>query len=578
MIINDDNIYGKIDLAKSTATLNAGEKSHIASLAYKSKNYTILIYGDIFNVATLQKELGCKIELPKNPSVAQIVLALFIEYDKKVLDMLHGMYAIAIYESGTKRLILARDRVGSRSLLYTLQNDILTFASDYKTLFADKDIKAIFTQESLQHIFLLGPAHSPTSGVFKDICALPGGHYLEYSIKGISIQSYWSLKTKDEFMSAQTAVDKTRSLIADSVLATLTTDAPPAIFLSGGLDSSIVSTIAAAKYDMKGESLHTYSIDFEDSRKDFLQNSFQPSLDKDFVQTMVNRIGSKHKDIVLTNQDLGESLTEAAIARGLPGMADVDSSLLLFAKEVAKSHSYALSGECADEIFGGYPWYHNKELRDYDGFPWSRSVEMRSNLLKDTNHSKSKEFVMSHYNDTIKNLEYHSNEDDTDKRIRQLFVLNLSWFGATLLERKERMTVAAGITVRMPFTDYRLIEWAYNLPWCYKALDGREKGIMREAFKDLLPLPIIKRKKSPFPKTYSNVYLSFVRNALRDIINSNSVLNQIINLEYLNTLLTLDPNDVSLSPWYGQLMRLPQLFAFIVQLDAIIREFGVTIE
>jgi len=574
----DNNIYGKIDFAASLATLDASNDASIANLTTNNRHYTILLYGSVFNTDDLKKELkklGVKTD---DLSTAKIILTLFAKHDKAVLDMLIGMYSIAIYESKNKRLFLARDRVGSRSLLYTLQNNVLTFASDYSTLFKDKSIKPILTVESLKHIFLLGPAHSPTDGVFKNIQALAAGHYLEFTPKGIVILPYWKLKTKDEVISAKTAVDKTRDLITECTNQTLTTDTPPAIFLSGGLDSGIVAAVASSKYNKTGQQLHTYSIDFEESSKDFLQNSFQPTLDKDFIGTMVERIGSVQKDIVLTNLSLGQALNDAAIARGLPGMADVDSSLLLFCREVAKENSTALSGECADEIFGGYPWYHNKELRDFDGFPWSRSIEMRCRLLKNCQLDKAKEFANSYYKDTIKDIEYHSNEDAIDKRIRQLFVLNLNWFGATLLERKERMSVAAGITVRMPFTDHRLVEWAYNLPWCYKALNGREKGIMREAFKDILPSAIINRKKSPFPKTYSPVYLAYVKNTLADIINSGSAINQIIDIEYLSTLLTLDPNDVSIDPWYGQLMRLPQIFAFIIQLDTIIKEFGVTIE
>ncbi|MCL2598715.1 MAG: asparagine synthase (glutamine-hydrolyzing) [Firmicutes bacterium] len=573
------HIYGKINLTAQTAVLDAEPSCHLASMSTPQHNYTLLLYGDIFNTTHLRAEAAKYDTQATGYDTAKILLVLFAHLGKKSFALLDGMYTIAIYDSTCQGLTLVRDRLGSRSLLYATQGDTFVFASDFATLFKKGGVKPVFDKASLQHIFLLGPAHNPTNGVFKGVSALAAGHFVTYGLDGIKTEKYWSLQTKDlNGLTEKQAVDQTRTLIQESIDRTLSTHTPPAIFLSGGLDSSIVAAVAASKYNRTGQSLDTYSIDFEDSQKDFLQNSFQPTLDRDFVGTMVERIGSTQHDITLSNQSLADTLYETAVHRGLPGMADVDSSLYLFAKQVAKDNAFALSGECADEIFGGYPWYHIKEIRDFDGFPWSRSLDMRTQLLRGCTENTAKDFVKAHYQDTLQGIEYHSTEDDLDKRIRQLFVLNLSWFGATLLERKERMTVAAGITVRMPFTDYRLIEFAYNLPWQHKALHGREKGIMREAFRDTLPTAITERKKSPFPKTYSTVYLSAVKNLLMQTLDKTPVLKEIVNTTYLDHLLTLDPNDTTQAPWYGQLMRLPQIFAFVVQLGAIIQEFGVEIE
>jgi asparagine synthase (glutamine-hydrolysing) len=292
---------------------------------------------------------------------------------------------------------------------------------------------------------------------------------------------------------------------------------------------------------------------------------------------MTKHIGSNHKNVGLSSLKVAESLEEATVARDLPGMADIDSSLLLFCKEVKKQNTVCVSGECADEIFGGYPWYHNPEILFADSFPWSKSIALRQKLFNLSFLGKdSEDFVHSEYQRTVNSTAFLPSDSKFERRMREMFMLNFNWFMQTLLERKDRMSMYAGLEVRVPFCDYRLVEYAYNMPWELKSLPGREKGIIREAFKDTLPEEIVFRKKSPYPKTFDPIFLSYVKNKAKELVaDKNSVLCELVNKEFFSCL--LENSKQIENPWYGQLMREPQIFAYLIQLDTFFKIFKLNL-
>lgn len=315
---------------------------------------------------------------------------------------------------------------------------------------------------------------------------------------------------------------------------------------------------------------------YKDNDKYFEKSLFQPNSDADYIDLISNAIGSKHHKVILDNAALCAALLPAVDARDLAGMADVDSSLLLFCNAVKKEFTVCQSGECADELFGGYPWYHREEILFEDTFPWSRSIDFRMSLLNDGVISNGEEFVRQHYLDTCKLADKLPNDSKKEARMREMFMLNLRWFMATLLDRKDRMSMYSGLEVRVPFCDHRIVEYAYNMPWELKAYEGREKGIVRKAFENDLPEEIVWRKKSPYPKTFSPLYTELVSSYVRQIIqDEHSYIPKIFNIEAIEQLL-LDPNNMS-EPWYGQLMRGPQVFAYIIQLDRWFKKYHVSI-
>ena len=320
--------------------------------------------------------------------------------------------------------------------------------------------------------------------------------------------------------------------------------------------------------------LHTYSVDYTDNDKYFKKSLFQPNKDSDYIDIISSYIGSYHHNVVLDNRDVANALEKATIARGVPGFVDIDSSLMLFCKEVKKDFTVCLSGECADEIFAGYPWYHRKEVLFEDSFPWARSTKLRQSILKDGFLIGGEEYLRNAYLNTLKDVSYLETDTKTDRRMREMFKLNIDWFMQTLLARKDVMSMESSLEVRVPFCDYRLVEYAYNLPWNIKALDGREKGILRKAFENDLPKEIAWRKKSPYPKTYNPVYFARVKELLYDALTDSSTpLREWINADNLYTIMQ-NPDSLP-EPWYGQLMGVPQIGAYIYQIYAWIKHYNV---
>ncbi len=421
---------------------------------------------------------------------------------------------------------------------------------------------------------MLGPAKTIGSAVFKDINELPPASYMIYSNEKIVIKAYWKLKAMEHNESEKETIAHTRYLVKDAIERQLVSDVPLCTFLSGGLDSSIISRVASDYYKENGSTLNTYSVDYIDNDKYFKSSLFQPNKDSDFIDMISDYIESRHHNVMLDNKEVAKALIESTYARTLPGFTDVDSSLLLFCRAVKKKHTVALSGECADEIFGGYPWYHNKEILFEETFPWSRSTDVRKSILKDGLLPYGEEYVHNRYVETVNKTSYLDSDNATEKRMREMFRLNLDWFMQTLLVRKDVMSMESSLEVRVPFCDYRIVEYAYNMPWSIKSIDGREKGILRKAFEDVLPYEITWRKKSPYPKTHNPVYFKEVCKMMDVVLSDKSTpLYEMLNFNEIKKL--MDNPDALSAPWYGQLMRGPQVLAYIVQIYYWIKDNDV---
>jgi asparagine synthase (glutamine-hydrolysing) len=447
----------------------------------------------------------------------------------------------------------------------------IVFASEIKSLFRNPLCPAKIDKKGLNEIFLLSPGRIPGGAVYKDIKELRPGEYLVADKKGIRKKQYFKIMARPHTEDYNETKTHLRELVTDSIKRQLVSDVPLACFLSGGLDSSLISYIKSTS----GTNTETFSVDFVDNDKNFTRNDFQPDTDTKYINIMKDFAKTDHKFVTLENDKVVAALREAALARDLPGMADVDASLLLFCGEVKKTHTVCLSGECADELFGGYPWYFTPQ--DPNTFPWSRSLEMRKNLLNKKYLTKSPEqFVKKLIDETAKKTSVLESDFESDKAARRMFMLNVQWFMQTLLDRKDRMSMYNGLEVRVPFCDKRLVEYAFNIPWSLKSLNGREKGLLREAFRGILPDEIVLRKKSPYPKTFDPEFLKSVRDLATQAVNRGGLVSQIINKEYFDMLRNLEyESSGGASPWYGQLMRLPQVYAWIYQMDVIFNEYNV---
>lgn len=539
---------------------------------------TIIIYnGELYNTPELRTELMSRGHEFVGHSDTEVLLHAYLEWKTDAFSRLNGIFAFAIWEKRERRLTLCRDRLGVKPLFFAPIRNGLTFGSTIDTVLCHPEIEPALDEDGLRTLLLLGPARPPESGVFRQIKSLLPGHFAVLTPENFTDHVYWQLEAHEHEDDLPTTIERTHTLICDAARRQLVSDVPLACFLSGGLDSSILSMLAAKDYAARGETLHTWSVDYRDNDKYFTKSIFQPNSDNSYIDQMVDFLGTHHHRVVLEPEALCAALLPATDARALPGMADVDSSLLLFCAAVKRGGTtVCLSGECADELFGGYPWYHREEILFEDTFPWSRSVGLRLGLLTPDAVRNGEEFVRQHYRDTCDRAPKLSSDDKKAARMREMFVLNLDWFMATLLDRKDRMSMYSGLEVRVPFCDHRIVEYAYNMPWDFKSLEGREKGIVRRAFANELPKEIVYRKKSPYPKTFHPVYTRLCADYVRRIFEDNTSV--AASLFDRNAVQKLMQRPESLAePWFGQLMRTPQIFAYIIQLDRWFRHYHVKI-
>ena len=539
---------------------------------------TIIIYnGELYNTPELRTELMSRGHEFVGHSDTEVLLHAYLEWKTDAFSRLNGIFAFAIWEKRERRLTLCRDRLGVKPLFFAPIRNGLTFGSTIDTVLCHPEIEPALDEDGLRTLLLLGPARPPESGVFRQIKSLLPGHFAVLTPENFTDHVYWQLEAHEHEDDLPTTIERTHTLICDAARRQLVSDVPLACFLSGGLDSSILSMLAAKDYAARGETLHTWSVDYRDNDKYFTKSIFQPNSDDSYIDQMVDFLGTHHHRVVLEPEALCAALLPATDARALPGMADVDSSLLLFCAAVKRGGTtVCLSGECADELFGGYPWYHREEILFEDTFPWSRSVGLRLGLLTPDAVRNGEEFVRQHYRDTCDRAPKLPSDDKKAARMREMFVLNLDWFMATLLDRKDRMSMYSGLEVRVPFCDHRIVEYAYNMPWDFKSLEGREKGIVRRAFANELPKDIVFRKKSPYPKTFHPVYTRLCADYVRRIFEDNTSV--AATLFDRNAVQKLMQRPESLAePWFGQLMRTPQIFAYIIQLDRWFQHYHVKI-
>ena len=549
----------------------------------KSRNglcYTIVYNGELYNTEELRRELASRGHLFGSHSDTEVLLSSYMEWGETCVDHLNGIFAFAVWDHQQEKLFMARDRLGVKPLFYKESNGSFFFGSELKAILAHPDVKAEVDREGLQEVFGLGPSRTPGHGVFRGMKELRPAHFLIYDRNGLRIRRYWNVKSKRHLHSLEETVEQVRILVKDAVVRQLLADVPVCTFLSGGIDSSAISAIAAGEFKEKGKGkLHTYSIDYDRNHEFFVSSLFQPDEDGPWIKQVSQYLGVTHHNQVIDNTVLAARLEDAVKARDLPGMADVDSSLLWFCEQIKQNYTVALSGECADEIFGGYPWFYKDELLQADQFPWMKSEKERHQLLLPHWQRKLdlEGYVRDRYQETIDEVPQLEGESPLEERRREMFYLNMVWFMSTLLERKDRMSMSASLEVRVPFADHRIVEYVWNIPWEMKMLGGREKGILRKALEGILPQDVLYRKKSPYPKTHHPEYREQVKRMLTHVLHSkSSPILELVSKKRVEEIIDSDGSSFK-APWFGQLMMGPQLMAHLVQINMWLEQYGVNI-
>lgn len=542
-------------------------------LDWAGERYVLVYNGELYNTAELRNELTACGHTFRGHSDTEVVLHAYAEYADGCLERMNGIFAFAVWEARRRRLFLARDRIGVKPLFFLEHDNGLLFASEMKTILKYPTVKAKLDETGIAQLILLGPGRLPGSGVLQGIRELEPGQCAYYQNGHMAISRYWKLRDREHRENFEETSEHVRSLVFDSIVRQMVSDVPIGTFLSGGLDSSIITAICANREKTDGKKLKTFSVDYLNNEKYFQSNRFQPDSDGKYIRIMENTFDTEHRWTILTPEALCGALEAATIARDLPGMADVDFSLLAFCADIRREVRVALSGECADEIFGGYPWYRDPAVRQREGFPWAQNTNQRASLLRSVSTKKAEDFVREAYEATCAESDILPGTSDLEKRMKEMVNLNFRWFMQTLLDRKDRMSMYHGLEVRVPFCDYRIAEYLYGVPWEFKDYQGKEKGLLRQAVKGLLPEEVLYRKKSPYPKTFDPHYAELIGGQFREMASQNAPVWEIVRKEKLLEIL----ESTSPWPWYGQLMRNPQIMAYFLQMNFWLSHYHVDI-
>lgn len=540
--------------------------------------YAICYNGELYNTAELREDLTRKGWRFKTSSDTEVILIGHIEYGTSFVERLNGIFAYAFVNEKDQEISLYRDRSGIKPLFYTVFNNTLLFGSELKAIFAFPEYQPRVDKNGLNEIFGIGPAKTSGCGIFKDVYEILPAHYLMYTESSMKLHCYWKLISKPHTDSYEETVEKTRFLVTDSISRQMVSDVPICTFLSGGIDSSLVSAVCTNELNKQGKQLQTYSFDFVNNDKYFKSNPFQPASDKPYVDMMVKFLDSNHTYLECDNYTMADCLFESVDARDLPAMADIDSSMLHFCRQVKQYNKVTLTGECADEIFGGYPWFHKEECFNATTFPWAMDIDARKSFLSDSflNELKMEAYIQATYEASIAETPRLAEDSKTEARRREISYLNLRWFMQTLLDRMDRTSMYSGLEARVPFADHRIIEYVWNVPWSIKYKGNMVKHLLRESARGLLPDEILFRKKSPYPKSHDPAYEHLLQQRFIDIIeNPSSPILTFIDKKKVYQFFN-SPSDYA-KPWYGQLMAGPQMIAYMIQINYWLEKYHIEI-
>ncbi|MFC0531493.1 asparagine synthase (glutamine-hydrolyzing) [Phytohabitans kaempferiae] len=514
--------------------------------------------GEIYNFRELRTELTGYGHAFRTRSDTEVLLRAYLQWGEEAVSRLTGMFAFAVWDRRTETLLLARDRLGIKPLYYHEYDGGLLFGSEPKALLANDIFVPEVDPDGLVDVFSVA-AKRPGDAVFRGLREVRPGWTVRVDRSGTHHRRYWRLESRPHPDSPQQTIETIRGLLEETVAGQLVSDVPLGALLSGGLDSSVLCALAAGQLDGK---LSTYSVDFAGAETDFKADALHVSRDAPYVAAVVEHLATDHTEVILDAPSLLGELETTLAARDIPGVGDLDVSLYLLFREVRRHTTVALSGEGADDIFGGYPWFAAEAARDSGNFPWSAGITNRGAMLSADLRARLDldAAIADRYAEAVAEVPRLPGEEGVDRRMREVFHLQITRFLPFLLDRKDRMSMRLGLEVRVPFCDHRLVEYLWNVPWSLKRLGDQEKGVLREATADLLPEKVVRRPKSGFPFGQSPAYLKAIREAVGDLLaDPSSPARPLLDAEALRPLLDGDQwstGTYSPPPWLPRALLL----------------------
>ncbi|MEV6114499.1 asparagine synthase (glutamine-hydrolyzing) [Streptomyces sp. NPDC052109] len=482
--------------------------------------------GEAYNFTELRRELEGRGHRFTTDSDTEVVLHGYLEWGDAVAERLNGMYAFAVWDGRHDKLVMIRDRMGIKPFYYHPTSDGVLFGSEPKAILANPLARRRVALDGLRELLVM--IKTPGHGIWDGMREVEPGTVVTVDRSGLSTRVYWRLETRPHTDDRDTTIATVRSLLDDIVRRQLVADVPRCTLLSGGLDSSAMTAIAARQLAEQGEQVRSFAVDFVGQADNFVADELRGTPDTPFVHDVAKLAGTDHQDIVLDAQSLADPAVREQVirARDLPaGFGDMDASLLLLFRAIREKSTVALSGESADEVFGGYLQFFDEQARRADTFPWLVSMGrlmgddaevLRADLTKSLDLEG---YVADGYRTAVAGIERLDGESDFEYRMRRMSHLHLTRFVRALLDRKDRMSMAVGLEVRVPFCDHRLVEYVYNAPWALKSFDGREKSLLREAAADVLPRSVYERVKSPYPSTQDPRYARALQEQAKELLS-----------------------------------------------------------
>lgn len=546
----------------------------------------VLTYsGELYNYRELRRELEAAGHAFKTQSDTEVVLHAYLEWGEGMVERLNGMYAFAVWDGAAQELLLVRDRLGIKPLYYYLAGGGLLFGSEPKAVFANPLTARVADPIGLCGFLTL--THTPDGRtIFRDLYDLPPGHCARFSREGLRKRCYWKLQARPHEDDLPTTIAKVRELLEDIVARQLVADVPLCMLLSGGLDSSALTALAQrASIASGGSGVRSFAVDFPGYVENFKPEPGRESADRPFVHEVADHVGCAHSDVVIDPQRLWDPAVRADVLRAwdFPSqMSDLDISLYLLFQGVKQHSTVALSGEGADEVFGGYPWTQDEAALGLPIFPWmafemSRAAQSGSAPAASpvalynpelVDRLKPIEYMLERYNSSLAQAPRLEGEDRQQARMREVAYLELTFVLRTLLERKDRMSMAIGLEVRVPYCDHRLVEYVFNVPWSIKKCDEREKGLLREAVADLLPESVLARRKSGFPTTQDRGYDVTLRGELKQLLDAEAPVSPLIDRDAVRAVI-----EAPVGEWDGSAGRIR--LDGLVRTNAWLKEYGV---
>ncbi|GGS60734.1 asparagine synthase (glutamine-hydrolyzing) [Streptomyces cinerochromogenes] len=505
-----------IDLPGGRQPMTVGTPEGTVALVYS---------GEAYNFTELRRELTDRGHRFTTDSDTEVVLHGYLEWGDAVAERLNGMYAFAVWDGRYDKLVMIRDRMGIKPFYYYPTADGVLFGSEPKAILANPLARPRVTLDGLRELFVM--VKTPGHAVWDGMREVEPGTVVTVDRSGLSTRVYWRLETRPHTDDRDTTIATVRTLLDDIVRRQLVADVPRCTLLSGGLDSSAMTALAARQLAVHGEKVRSFAVDFAGQAENFVADELRGTPDTPFVHDVARLAGTDHQDIVLDAEALADPAVRAQVirARDLPsGLGDMDSSLLLLFRAIREKSTVALSGESADEVFGGYLQFFDEEARRADTFPWLAMMGrhfgedagvVRADLAKSLDLEA---YIADGYRTAVAGIDRLDGESDFEYRMRRISHLHLTRFVRMLLDRKDRMSMAVGLEVRVPFCDHRLVEYVYNAPWALKSFDGREKSLLREAAADVLPRSVYDRVKSPYPSTQDPRYARALQEQTRELL------------------------------------------------------------